>query len=240
MLSFKDFTSKEQVLEIINKTSSIKEFITYIGRKINGGSWYLIKQLSSKFNINFNKLYYNSITEEEYLLKPNHCLNCQKELTFKQRNNKFCCSSCAASFNNKKRAKIKNIKEKRKKQSIIKKNFDKEEKYKQLVQLFEEGNNFIKGSSQVPTFIRRYLFQKYNNCCQICGWGEENPYNHKIPLAIHHIDGDCTNNRISNLELLCPNCHSLTNNFGSLNKNSKRFHRKKFTIEELKEENKTI
>ena len=231
MLSFKDFTSKEQVLEIINKTSSIKEFITYIGRKINGGSWYLIKQLSSKFNINFNKLYYNSITEEEYLSKPNRCLNCKKELTFKQRNNKFCCSSCAATFNNKKR--VKSNKKKENKSC-------KEEKYTQLVQLFEEGNNFIIGSNQVPAFIRRYLFQKYNNCCQICGWGKENPYNHKIPLAIHHIDGDCTNNRISNLELLCPNCHSLTNNFGSLNKNSKRFHRKKFTIEELKEENKTI
>ena len=232
MLSFKDFTSKEQVLEIINKTSSIKEFITYIGRKINGGSWYLVKQLSSKFNINFNKLYYNSITEEEYLLKPNHCLNCQKELTFKQRNNKFCCSSCAVTFNNKKRVKFDSKKKENKS--------CKEEKYIQLVQLFEEGNNFIIGTNQVPTFIRRYLFQKYNNCCQICGWGKENPYNHKIPLAIHHIDGDCTNNRISNLELLCSNCHSLTNNFGSLNKNSKRFHRKKLTIEELKEENKTI
>ena len=39
---------------------------------------------------------------------------------------------------------------------------------------------------------------------------------------MHHIDGDCTNNKMENLQLLCPNCHSLTSNFGSLNKNSKR------------------
>ena len=32
---------------------------------------------------------------------------------------------------------------------------------------------------------------------------------------MHHIDGDCTNNKMENLQLLCPNCHSLTSNFGS-------------------------
>lgn len=66
--------------------------------------------------------------------------------------------------------------------------------------------------------------------CQFCGWGERNPITGKVPLALHHIDGDCTNNTIGNLQLLCPNCHSLTDNFGSLNKNSKRFHRSKITL----------
>lgn len=47
---------------------------------------------------------------------------------------------------------------------------------------------------------------------------------------MHHIDGDCTNNKIENLQLLCPNCHSLASKFGSLNKNSKRFHRSKKTL----------
>ena len=30
------------------------------------------------------------------------------------------------------------------------------------------------------------------------------------------------NNNEDNLELLCPNCHALTENYGNLNKNSKR------------------
>ena len=38
---------------------------------------------------------------------------------------------------------------------------------------------------------------------------------------MHHIDGDCTNNKIENLQLLCPNCHSLTSNLGILNKTQK-------------------
>jgi len=74
------------------------------------------------------------------------------------------------------------------------------------------------------SFIRNYLLEKYNYKCEKCGWNEENPYTHSIPLEVHHIDGDCTNNREENLQLLCPNHHSLTENFGSRNKNnSKRY-----------------
>jgi hypothetical protein len=34
-----------------------------------------------------------------------------------------------------------------------------------------------------------------------------------IPLEIHHCDGDRRNNSLSNIELLCPNCHALTDNY---------------------------
>ena len=47
---------------------------------------------------------------------------------------------------------------------------------------------------------------------------------------MHHIDGDYTNNKMENLQLLCPNCYSLISSFGSLSKNSKRFHRSKKTL----------
>lgn len=78
-------------------------------------------------------------------------------------------------------------------------------------------------TEKFPDFIKRYLFDIYQGC-QVCGWHEINPYTGKIPLQIHHIDGNCLNNDINNLQLLCPNCHSLTNNFGALNKTgSKRY-----------------
>ena len=48
-----------------------------------------------------------------------------------------------------------------------------------------------------------------------------NPTTNKIPLEIHHIDGDYENNKLENLQVLCPNCHSLTPNFKALN-NSER------------------
>lgn len=34
-----------------------------------------------------------------------------------------------------------------------------------------------------------------------------------IPLELHHKDGDRTNNALLNIELLCPNCHALTDNY---------------------------
>jgi len=39
-----------------------------------------------------------------------------------------------------------------------------------------------------------------------------------IPLELHHVDGNRTNNALSNLALLCPNCHALTDNYRGKNK----------------------
>lgn len=38
-----------------------------------------------------------------------------------------------------------------------------------------------------------------------------------IPLELHHINGTRTDNRIGNLQLLCPNCHALTDNYRGKN-----------------------
>ncbi len=46
--------------------------------------------------------------------------------------------------------------------------------------------------------------------CEICGnydW-----MGNKIPLELHHVNGDHWDNRIDNLKILCPNCHALTPN----------------------------
>ncbi|MBR5604248.1 MAG: HNH endonuclease [Bacteroidales bacterium] len=38
-----------------------------------------------------------------------------------------------------------------------------------------------------------------------------------IPLELHHIDGDRFNNVIENFQLLCPNCHALTDSYRGRN-----------------------
>jgi len=62
-------------------------------------------------------------------------------------------------------------------------------------------------------FMKKWLIEKYNNQCSICKWDEIHPTTNKVPLQLHHKDGDWTNNRPENLDLLCPNCHSLTETY---------------------------
>lgn len=74
----------------------------------------------------------------------------------------------------------------------------------------------------IPDRIRNYLFEKYNNKCSVCGWGETNPFTGRIPLEVEHIDGNAKNNRPENLTLLCPNCHSLTATYRGANRGKGR------------------
>lgn len=68
-------------------------------------------------------------------------------------------------------------------------------------------------------YVRKYLLDESNNQCSICGWGEPNPINGIVYLEIDHIDGKRDNGFIENLRVLCPNCHSLTPTYKTLNKN---------------------
>ncbi len=56
-----------------------------------------------------------------------------------------------------------------------------------------------------------------NHQCEKCL--REDWLDGKIPLELHHVDGDHYNNNLDNLKLLCPNCHALEeNNSGAARK----------------------
>jgi len=47
--------------------------------------------------------------------------------------------------------------------------------------------------------------------CNRCGWEK-----HPEALLVHHIDHDRSNNDVSNLEILCPNCHVIEHRYPHL------------------------
>jgi len=82
----------------------------------------------------------------------------------------------------------------------------------------------IKGQSDVSNYVRTYLFKKFENKC--CKCGIDSWMNEPISLEIEHKDGDSSNNKEENLELLCPNCHSQTPTYKSKNRGKGRHSRR--------------
>lgn len=81
---------------------------------------------------------------------------------------------------------------------------------------------FIKNSPVTQKVLRGYV-ERHNLIpykCQNCGC-DGHWQNGIITLEIDHIDGDNTNNEISNLRYLCPNCHALTDTYRGKNIKSK-------------------
>ena len=71
----------------------------------------------------------------------------------------------------------------------------------------------VSGSTIGATKLRDRLLREglKEHKCERCGkteWEDE-----PIPLQLHHINGDRTDDRLENLQLLCPNCHALTDNY---------------------------
>lgn len=69
-------------------------------------------------------------------------------------------------------------------------------------------------SSNVKALVYR-LGLKHNQC-ELCGISEWQ--GKPIICELHHINGNSTDNRIENLKILCPNCHSQTDNFRRKNR----------------------
>lgn len=87
------------------------------------------------------------------------------------------------------------------------------------IPLIEAGSK----SHNSTNVFKHYLREKFGNKCSCCGqlpiWN-----NKPLELQLDHIDGNSDNNFPNNLRLLCPNCHTQTENFGSRGVGS-RYHK---------------
>lgn len=135
------------------------------------------------------------------------CPNCNIEIVGRmRRNNIYCTQECRAVYQKNKR-----------------------------IQDWISGEISGTRDETVASFVRNWLIKQSDNKCSRpnCRWGEKNPRTGIVPLTIHHIDGDSQNNRPNNLEVLCPNCHSITYNYGYSGKKSGRTMRKVISRKDL-------
>ena len=86
-----------------------------------------------------------------------------------------------------------------------------------LEEILVENSTLTKGYILKKKLLKAELKE---DICEICGLG--NKWNGKpITLQLDHINGNHSDNRITNLRILCPNCHSQTDTFCGGNKNTK-------------------
>lgn len=79
------------------------------------------------------------------------------------------------------------------------------------------AEEYIKSTHINSDRLRRKLIEdgiKEQKCesCMLDKWLDK-----PISLELHHVDGDRFNNEFDNLQILCPNCHSQTDNFRAKN-----------------------
>ena len=268
---------KQEVYKIFESFENKTQIHKYYKISDNTQGSEYIKQIANEIGFDFN------VYKER---KRKFCLHCGKEIIGKGKSSKkFCNSSCAASYNNRKRGEhseetkmkisqslTKNDKQKPHKTletsrekyclhcnkkldgrktkfcskkcrndyyyqrthfksicSICGKEFfslKKEQQfcspncYKQFQReklLNEWLNNGYNFPTKILLCIRKYLYKSRNYKCEICGFEGYNKKTGNTILQIHHIDGDSTNNTKNNLQVLCPNCHAMTENFMALN-----------------------
>lgn len=100
--------------------------------------------------------------------------------------------------------------------------WDRKEKYKEyenwggrkpLDQVLVKESDFSSAKLKKRLLDARYL----ENICVECGLGSE--WNNKpLTLQLDHVNGDSRDNRIENLRILCPNCHTQTPTYGAKNR----------------------
>lgn len=199
--------------EKTNIEKLIKEGVSYerIGRQygVTGAS---VKKAAKKLGIELEQK--REINPSEHFNRGkktiHKCLNCGKEFEHRDTSlNKFCSNKCQGEY--------------KKKQTI--------EKWK---------NGEYKGSSEyISNTIKEYLVSKNDNKCELCGFEGYNKFTGKTILQVHHKDGNSSNNLEENLQLLCPNCHSMTETFancGGRKSSRTRYDSKKYYFEKFKKE----
>ncbi len=141
-----------------------------------------------------------------------NCENCGKQHDGAYASGRFCSKGCSKGFATK--ANRKEINER------ISKTLKETTDQRFTEATFIEKVLKLNGAGWKTSKIKEKLFGfglKKKKCenCKLVEW-----MGGGIPLELHHRNGDNKDNRLNNLQILCPNCHSLTSNYAGRGRKS--------------------
>ena len=132
------------------------------------------------------------INPKEHFNKSDILYTCKNCNSTLYSNKQFCCTECANEYKHKK-------------------------KYEDFL---KHPEKYCRANYQ-PRIFKNDILKEQDNKCAICGCLPE--HNEKpLVFILDHIDGHASNNRRSNLRLICPNCDSQLDTYKSKNKNGDR------------------
>jgi hypothetical protein len=188
----------------------------------------ILNKTESSIRSKLNKIGEKSSNYAHLKFKITNCLECQSEIKHINSTIRvFCSQSCSASYNNRNRKNTLNkclncFSEVKKRNKYCSNKCQSEHERSQVFEKIENGD-----TSLYEKNYKNYLIHIHGEKCMKCGWSERHSMTNKVPIQLEHKDGNSQNNSLDNLELLCPNCHSLTETFGALNKGNGRKNRKR-------------
>lgn len=142
------------------------------------------------------------------------CEKCKKEHDGSFGSGRFCSRKCANSRVWKKEDKLKKSISAKNSDKVTKRFRSKEEieQFKQIVMQYREKikEDLLKKDFKELSsgYLRKRLILEQKEKCNCCGIEEW--MGQPISFEVEHKDGNSHNNERSNLEALCPNCHSQT------------------------------
>lgn len=199
---------------------------------------YIAKKLNLTHGLvknHLNRNGYFSINKKNKIINCLHCKSKVKQNDFvngkRVVRSKFCNQSCSASYSNKIR--VRNKKEVKECLNCKNNCGRSSTKYCSQICQSEYRNKILIENIKNKTteklsdsVLKRGLILFYGEKCMKCGWSQRNEKTNKVPVELNHKDGNSSNNSSENVELICPNCHSLTPNYRGLNKGNGRYNRR--------------
>ena len=199
--------------EKTNIEKLIKEGVSYerIGRQygVTGAS---VKKAAKRLGIELEQK--RAINPSEHFNKGkktvHKCLNCGKEFEHRETSfNKFCSNKCQGEY-----------------------------KSKTIIEKWKNGE-YTGNTEYISDTIKKYLLEKNKYKCEKCGFEGYNELTHNTILQVHHKDGNSSNNAEENLQVLCPNCHAMTETYANCGKRKSsrtRYDSKTYYFEKFKKE----